>query len=142
MTMSRELSADFQDALAIASVDPVRIAAHLRSHTNGADLEHLLIAAIDVAREQSRQIAELKASLEESEDQNTFLEEEIDGLRKSHQLPEQLFPPDGGAPTGALPGTDAIRELKLVTQLLCRHEFRCLSVREKTGNQTRENEDG
>jgi len=85
--MSRELSADFQDALAIASVDPVRIAAHLRSHTNGADLEHLLIAAIDVAREQSRQIAELKASLEESEDQNTFLEEEIDELRRRINCP-------------------------------------------------------
>jgi hypothetical protein len=43
----------------------------------------------------------------------------------------------------ALPGTDAIRELKLILkQLLRRHGFRCLSVREKTGNQTRENEDG
>jgi len=48
---------------------------------NGASVKDMLIAALSVAREQTREIAELKLTLTDTEVSRDVLEHEIDELR-------------------------------------------------------------
>ena len=59
----------------------------LRSRVNGADLEQLLVAALSVAREQTRQIVGLEHVLHDSEQWCQQLEDEA---QEARELQERL----------------------------------------------------
>ena len=76
-----ELRGSVEDVLAVASLSDGQTIQMLLSRVNGAGLKDVLIAALSVAREQTRQIAELEYALRDSGQLCNSLEDEIQDLR-------------------------------------------------------------
>ena len=76
-----ELCGHVADVLALPLSDNQTIQT-LQSRVNGADLEQLLVAALSVAREQTRQITGLEYALHESEQWCQQLEDEAQEARE------------------------------------------------------------
>jgi|SRR5215472_19026041 len=69
------------DVLAIASLSDSQTIQALFSRVNGASVKDMLIAALSLAREQTREIAELRLTLADTEASRDVLEHEIEELR-------------------------------------------------------------
>src|SRR5262249_7029472 len=76
-----ELAGRVRDALRINSLRAAQIAARVRAQTNETDPERLLVAALEVAHDQVRQITELERELEDSETERAVLEQDVEALR-------------------------------------------------------------
>ena len=85
-----KLRGSVEDVLAIASLSGNQTTQTLLSRANGANLKDLLIAALSVAREQTRQIAELECAIRDGEQERGWLEDDVQELRERLRIQKSL----------------------------------------------------